>query len=242
MRSLLRKIENKKVDTQSIRPLRTVRSYARRGRPLTSYQYQNWEILWPRYGLAPDYVLDWSALFNREAPRIVEIGYGTGRGLLTLANDNPGIDYVGIEVHRPGVAALVLGAERAKLTNIRTYCADAIQIMVNCISPESLDEVLLFFPDPWPKKRHHKRRLVQPAFVALVAGCLKPNGKFHMATDWEDYAKHMVKVMAQMPQFTPLPGEAMRPSSKYAERGKRLGHNVWDFIFQKNVESTNNRG
>lgn len=233
----VKKIESEKLDTKSVRPLRTVRSYARRGRPLTQYQDQNWESLWPLYGLAPDYRLEGSVLFNREAPRILEIGYGMGHGLLTLANENLGIDYVGIEVHRPGVAALVLGAGRAKLTNIRTYCADAVQIMENCISPESLDEVLLFFPDPWPKKRHHKRRLVQPAFVALVARCLKPGGKFHMATDWEDYAKHMVKVMAQMPQFEPLPGEAMRPSSKYAERGKRLGHNVWDLIFKKNLGS-----
>jgi tRNA (guanine-N7-)-methyltransferase len=222
--------------TKSSRPLRTVRSYVRRGRPLTQYQDQNWDNLWPIYGLASDYRLDGSLLFNREAPRILEIGYGMGHGLLALATENPGTDYVGIEVHRPGVAALLLGAGRAKLTNIRTYCADAVQIMENCISPESLDEVLLFFPDPWPKKRHHKRRLVQPAFVALVGRCLKPGGKFHMATDWEDYAKHMIKVMAQMPEFAPLLGEAKRPSSKYAERGQRLGHNVWDLIFNKNSE------
>lgn len=214
---------------------RPIKSFIRRGRPLTSGQRLGWDTLWPQYGLPLGEPLDWPATFGRQQRRVLEIGFGTGRGLLTLAQQNPDTDYVGIEVHRPGVASVLLGIQEAQITNLRLYWGDAVSILNECIAAQSLDEVLLFFPDPWPKKRHHKRRLVQVPFVESVALRLKKNGVFHMATDWEDYARHMQAVMKQLPQFslieTSLPGEPSRPSSKYAERGQQLGHTLHDMLF-----------
>ncbi len=221
--------------------LRSVRSFVRREGRMTPRQKQALETLWPEFGLeiTPG-ELDWGALFGREAPLIVEIGFGMGQSLLTLAIQNPQNNYVGIEVHKPGVGALLSGLSEHGLTNVRIIMADAKEVLEKHIPLNSLSAVLLFFPDPWPKLRHHKRRLVQPDFVECVANKLVRGGYFHMATDWENYAEHMMRVAsnchqldntAGVGQFTPRPES--RPITKFERRGQKLGHGVWDLLFVK---------
>jgi tRNA (guanine-N7-)-methyltransferase len=184
-------------------------------------------------------VLDLDALFGRNARRTLEFGFGNGESLVALAAAHPGEDFLGIEVHRPGVGHLMLRAEALGLANVRVACRDAIEVLERRVPDASLDEVLLYFPDPWPKKRHHKRRIVQAPFVELVARKLKSGGRFRLATDWQHYAEQMLDTVGACPLlenefdtgFAPRPDS--RPLTRFESRGHRLGHGVWDLCFRK---------
>lgn len=220
---------------------RRIKSFVLRQGRLSASQQKAIDQNWPKFGLeVGDQPLDFADLFGREAPTILEIGFGMGKSLAEMAQANPQQNYIGIEVHRPGVGALLKLIEEMGLTNIRIFNHDAIEVLQKSIPMESLDAVYLFFPDPWHKKRHHKRRIVQPEFVNTIAAHLKPGGHFHMATDWENYAEHMMEVMSASPLFrnTQAPGAFTprpdyRPLTKFEQRGQRLGHGVWDLIFEK---------
>lgn len=220
---------------------RRVRSFVRREGRLTPAQAQALEELWPRYGLelAPQ-ALDLDAVFGRRVPRVLEIGFGDGEGLLETAGAHPERDFLGVEVHRPGVGRLLRGIADRQLSNVRVWCADAVEVLETQLPDDSLDAVHVFFPDPWPKKRHHKRRLIQPGFAALVRRRLKIDGVLHGATDWGDYAEHMRDVLEAAEGFentlgpgryAPRPGD--RPLTKFERRGQALGHPVWDLIYRR---------
>jgi tRNA (guanine-N7-)-methyltransferase len=179
-------------------------------------------------------------VFGRDAPRTLEIGFGNGASLATMAAQQPQHDFIGIEVHRPGVGHLLQLIEEQGLGNVRVMREDAVQVLKHCIADDSLERVLLFFPDPWHKKRHHKRRIVQPDFIELLATKIRHGGRLHMATDWEGYAEHMVEVMsgstafrncAETGDFVARPD--YRPVTKFEQRGQRLGHGVWDMVYEK---------
>lgn len=220
---------------------RSIRSFVMRAGRITEAQQRALELLWPRYGVEFDpQPLDLNSLFGREAPRTVEIGFGNGEHLASLAAAHPERDYLGIEVHRPGVGRLMLALESRGLTNVRVSSHDAVEVLQRQIAPESLDEVLILFPDPWPKKRHHKRRLIQPAFVERVASRLRPGGLLRLATDWQPYAEEMLATLRAQPTlrnlsadgtFVPRPTE--RAATRFEQRGERLGHRVWDLAFQR---------
>jgi tRNA (guanine-N7-)-methyltransferase len=220
---------------------RSVRSFVVRAGRMTVAQERAWHELWPRYGIETGGTpLDIAAIFGREAPRTLEIGFGNGESLVALAAAHPDRDYLGIEVHRPGVGHLMLRAEELALANVRAICRDAVEVLQECLAPGTLDEVLLYFPDPWPKKRHHKRRIVQPDFVALVASRLRPGGTLRMATDWEPYAAHMLEVASgcatlrnESPDGGFVPRPDSRPVTRFERRGHRLGHGVWDLAFRR---------
>jgi len=219
--------------------LRRIRSFVRREGRMTDAQKQAMAERWPVYGIEFTHqVLDLSALFARDAECILEIGFGMGASLAEMAAARPEVNFLGIEVHRPGVGNLLKLIEQNHLNNIRIICDDAVEVLNDAIPAASLSGVNLFFPDPWPKKKHHKRRIVQPQFVEQVHRVLKPGGVFHMATDWQPYAEHMLDVMQAAEGFTNLsstadyierPGE--RPLTKFEQRGQRLGHGVWDLQF-----------
>ena len=220
---------------------RGVRSFVVRAGRMTAAQERAWTELWPRYGVeTADAPLDLPAIFGRAAPLTLEIGFGNGESLVALTAAHPERDFLGLEVHRPGVGHLMLRAEELGLTNVRAACRDAVEVLQLCIAPGSLDEVLLYFPDPWPKKRHHKRRIVQPEFVALVASRLREGGAFRMATDWQPYSEHMLEVAsacAQLRNASPdggfVPRPDSRPVTRFERRGQRLGHGVWDLAFTR---------
>lgn len=185
--------------------------------------------------------IDWTALFGKAAPVTLEIGFGMGQSLLENAKAAPGQNFVGIEVHRPGIGALVAEAAALSLQNLRVIEGDAVNILTQRVANESLAKIQVFFPDPWPKRRHRKRRLLQPAFTQLLQQKLIPGGKLHVATDWEDYAKHIMQVLSTTPGLINTAGEGQlatdrenRPLTKYERRGQRLGHGVWDLVFYKN--------
>lgn len=218
---------------------RTVRSFVLRMGRMTAGQERAYRELWPRYGIdfAPT-ALDLDACFGRRAPRMLEIGFGTGEALLAYAQAHPEHDCLGIEVHRPGVGHLLLRAQQAGIGNVRILCHDAVEVLREQLPAESLNAVHVFFPDPWPKKRHHKRRLIQPAMVELLARALRPGGMLRLATDWEDYALQMQAVIAAQPAFAPagdsggeVPRPAERPLTRFERRGHRLGHGIWDFAY-----------
>lgn len=221
--------------------LRRIRSFVKREGRLTVGQERALNELFPRYGLVlQNTPLNLDDTFQRIAPRILEIGFGNGASLSEMAANNPEQDYIGIEVHRPGVGNLLLQVEKLGLTNLRVINDDGVDVLKKMIADESLDAVYLFFADPWHKKRHHKRRIVQKEFVELLRKKLKVGGVFHMATDWEHYAQHMMSIMndsegfentAGQDQFLTRPG--YRPLTKFEQRGQRLGHGVWDLIFKK---------
>lgn len=220
---------------------RRIRSYVRREGRLTPGQQRALDTLMPRFGIEyHDQRLDLDGIFGRAAPRTLEIGCGNGDTLLDLARRHPDRDFIGIEVHRPGIGRILMGVEEHGLTNVRVICHDAVEVLEHMIPPESLDAVLLFFPDPWHKKRHHKRRIVQPDFVARVVRALRPGGLFHLATDWQDYAEHMLRTvdastafsnLAGAGHFSPRPAE--RPLTRFEQRGLRLGHGVWDLLYRR---------
>ena len=190
----------------------------------------------PRFGI--DYApapLDWAKAFGRSAPQVLEIGFGMGETTARIAEENPGNDYLGVEVHGPGVGALLKRLEERGLTNVRIVQHDAVEVVRDMIAPGSLDGIHVFFPDPWPKKRHHKRRLLQPPFVALLASRLKNGGYLHAATDWQEYAEEILTVVSGTQGLrNPHSGFAARPASrpetKFEQRGRRLGHGSWDII------------
>lgn len=221
--------------------IRRIRSFVKREGRLTAGQERALNEFFPRYGLAlQDTPLNFDDTFQRKAPRILEIGFGNGTSLSEMAANNPGQDYIGIEVHRPGVGNLLLQIEKLELTNLRVINDDGVDVLKQMIADESLDAVYLFFADPWHKKRHHKRRIVQKEFVQLLRKKLKVGGLFHMATDWEHYAQHMMHVMNEAEGFENtagkdqyLPRPEYRPLTKFEQRGQRLGHGVWDLIFKK---------
>jgi len=219
---------------------REIRSFVRREGRLTRSQQRALEELWPHYGLDAGQHLDLDRIFGRRTARTLEIGFGNGDSLADMAEREPESDFIGIEVHRPGVGHLLLELERRGLENVRIICDDAVQVLKRCLADESLERVLMFFPDPWPKKRHHKRRIVQPAFIELLARKLKTGGILHMATDWEDYAVHMLAVMEKAQGFRNCAGQghysqrpAYRPVTRFEQRGQRLGHGVWDLLFER---------
>jgi tRNA (guanine-N7-)-methyltransferase len=220
-------------------PQRPIRSFVRREGRITPAQTDALERLWPRYGLEPGR-LDPAAVFGRSAPLVVEIGFGSGDHLLSSAANRPDHDFLGIEVHRPGVGRVLQLAEKQALSNLRVLCHDAVEVLRDFLPAAAVDEVTIFFPDPWPKKRHHKRRLVQPEFVRLVAGALRPGGLLRLATDWADYARHMLEVMQAAPDFSnvspdgaAIPRPADRPLTRFESRGLRLGHEVADFEYRR---------
>lgn len=220
--------------------LRRIRSFVRREGRLTPGQQRALDTLWPRYGLDFDAGTDWLDPANRSAPLTLEIGFGNGDSLAQMAAADPDGRYIGIEVHRPGVGHLLKTLEAEGSDNVRVYCHDAVEVLEQKIPDATLDRVLLFFPDPWHKTKHHKRRLVQPGFAALIARKLRPGGHFHMATDWAPYASHMLHVMQASPDFrnTSPAGDfverpAYRPVTKFERRGQRLGHAVSDLVFER---------
>lgn len=227
--------------TETARPHRAIRSYTLRQGRLTPAQQRAMDELFPRFGVpSGETPLDFDTIFGRTAPRILEIGFGNGDSLAAIAHAHPGNDYLGIEVHTPGVGHLLLKIEELALTNLRVMRDDAVEVLTHRIADASLDAVYLFFADPWPKKRHHKRRIVQEEFAQLLRSKLKPGGHFHMATDWENYAQHMLEVMNvaagfrnTSPSGDYVPRPDYRPLTKFEQRGQRLGHGVWDLIFER---------
>ncbi|NYS31228.1 MULTISPECIES: tRNA (guanosine(46)-N7)-methyltransferase TrmB [unclassified Pantoea] len=223
------------------RPLRRIRSFVRRQGRLTKGQQQALDTLWPVMGVEYQPTpVDLPALFGREAPVTLEIGFGMGASLVTMAQNTPHQDFLGIEVHAPGVGACLAAAKEADLQNLRVMCHDAVEVLEKMIPDNSLRMVQLFFPDPWHKARHNKRRIVQVPFAELVMRKLKLGGVFHMATDWEAYAEHMLEVMNsidgyrnQSEQQNYVPRPETRPLTKFEQRGQRLGHGVWDLMFER---------
>ncbi len=213
-----------------------IHSCVRRGR-ITPGQQRALDILWPHYGVEIDKVLDLNALFGRDAEKHLEIGFGNGEALVTMAKAHPENDYLGIDMYRPGVGHLLLQIKAAELSNVRVMCADAVEILQDHLPAHCLDSVYLFFPDPWPKRRHEKRRLLQAEFVKLLGQRIKFGGSLHLATDWKAYAEQMLEVLEDAPffvncvgGFAPRPPE--RPLTKFEQRGLRLGHGVWDLLYQ----------
>jgi tRNA (guanine-N7-)-methyltransferase len=218
---------------------RSVRSFVIRNGRITEAQQRALDELWPKYGVdGSGALLDLEPVFDRSAPLSVEIGFGNGDNLLALAAAHPERNYLGIEVHLPGVGRLLhLLAEHGQ-RNVRVICRDAVEVLGGQLAPECIDELLILFPDPWPKKRHHKRRLVQPPFVELAVSRLARGGVLRLATDWEPYAHEMLATLAANPRlcnqapdggFIPRPEE--RPVTRFERRGERLGHGVWDLAF-----------
>lgn len=222
-------------------PRRTIKSFVLRQGRVTKGQEEALAALLPVFGVPTgDSVLDLPALFGRVAPVTLEIGFGNGDSLAQMAQAAPERDFLGIEVHTPGVGHLLKLIGERGLQNVRVMHTDAVEILQKRIPEAALDRVQIFFPDPWHKKKHHKRRLVQPEFVALLASRLRNGGMLHLATDWQPYAEHMVEVLQASPVFQNLaveppysPRPAERPLTKFEQRGVRLGHGVWDLLYQK---------
>jgi tRNA (guanine-N7-)-methyltransferase len=221
---------------------RKVRSFVRRPGRATAAQRRALAELLPRFSTAGPAPLDLLGLFGRAAPRVLDIGFGDGEALVTSALNNPGVDYLGVEVHEPGVGHLLLLLEKTAATNVRVIVRDAAEVVPELLPDASFVAVDLFFPDPWPKKRHHKRRLVQPAFAAELARVLVPGGLLHVATDWADYARHTREVLAADTRFTPVAADelrneplAVRPPTKFERRGMRLGHEMADLYYRARV-------
>lgn len=221
-------------------PLRRIRSFVRRDSRLTAAQRDALETLWPQFGLQLTAgMLDFPTVFQRKAPCILEIGFGGGQSLLATAKAHPEQDFIGIETHQPGIGALLLNIQIHQLTNIRIYYADAVEVLSQCIPEKSLQGIQLFFPDPWPKRRHHKRRLIQTEFVKLLITKLQPGGELHLATDWQDYAKEMLQVLSSFSELTNRVGighfaqrSSQRPIiTKFEQHGKRAGRDIFELQF-----------
>ncbi len=220
---------------------KTIRSYVIRAGRMTEGQRNAFEEWWPQYGLRlADGSIDPSVVFGRSAPLVLEIGFGMGDSLLHMAKAEPDKDFIGIEVHSPGVGRLISQAGLDGVKNLRVYMADAKDVMDDCIPVNAISRFQLYFPDPWHKKKHNKRRIVQAGFMDLVAKKIAPNGVVHLATDWEAYADHMMEVMCDSKVFENSVSEYFfskkpeyRPETKFERRGERLGHGVWDIIFRR---------
>jgi tRNA (guanine-N7-)-methyltransferase len=219
--------------------LRRVRSFVRREGRITQAQKDALERLWPRWGIEPpEAPLDFPAIFGRVAPLVIEIGFGNGDYLLSRAQAEPQKNFLGIEVHRPGVGRVLHKVEELVLANVRVACHDAVELLRDGVNDGTVSELVVYFPDPWPKKRHHKRRLIQPEFAALAARRLVPGGLLRLATDWADYAAQMLEVLSAEPSLRNCAAEggyAVRPASRattrFEARGERLGHEVFDLEF-----------
>lgn len=226
-------------DTES-KPLKTIRSYTQRSGRLTRAQRRAWNESWEEYGIRlGSSLIDFDQKFGNKAPAVFEIGFGMGDALLLSAEREPELNFVGVETYIAGVGHLLLEAQRSGIKNLKVINADAGVVLEKHIADASLQRVQIYFPDPWPKRRHHKRRLIQPEFIETVVSKLVIGGELHLATDWEHYAKHMMGVITDQPRlenmagvgsFHPRPPE--RPLTKFEHRGQKLGHSVWDVIFK----------
>lgn len=225
--------------SENASPRGHIRSFVLRQGRVSNAQARSVDTLMPRFGIAyRPVLLDLNAAFGRESPKVLEIGFGMGETTAAIAAAHPDIDYLALEVHTPGVGSLLKQIGEAGLTNVRIIQHDAVEVVRDMVAPGKLAGVHVFFPDPWPKKRHHKRRLLQPPFVAMLAQRLAPGGYLHCATDWEEYAQQMLEVLAGEPllentatDFAPRPD--YRPLTKFEQRGRRLGHGVWDVVFRR---------
>ena len=226
-------------DNSSERNFR-IKSFARRQGRITDSQQKAMDELWPRFGLEADTPLAPLALFGNEHPIVLEIGFGNGDSLVEMAKNDPSTNFVGIEVHKPGVGHILIKIREAGIENLRVYAHDAIDILNLCVSDHTLQRVQLFFPDPWHKTRHHKRRIVKKEFLDLIARKLRSGGHFHAATDWEHYAYDIAERLSESEHFhssdteSPFsPRPEYRPLTKFEARGHRLGHGVWDLIWTR---------
>lgn len=221
---------------------KSVRSYVVRAGRMTEGQLKALEEHWPRYGLSlfEGQPGPWAKVFEREAPVVLEIGFGMGASLLQMAIAEPDKDFIGIEVYPPGVGRLLATAAEEGVSNLRVYLADAVDVLDDCIAAESLARAQIYFPDPWHKKKHHKRRLVQTPLIEKLESKLVMGGVLHLATDWQAYAEHMVEVLEKIPGLENIaecgpynPRPAYRPETKFERRGLALGHGVWDLLYRR---------
>ncbi len=227
--------------SETAKKMRRIRSFVLRTGRMTEGQKRAYDLHWPSKGLElKNDAIVLPEVFGRDAPVVLEIGFGMGDSLVAMAEQNPESRYLGIEVHTPGVGKLLADVERRGIRNLKVFSDDAVQVLEDVIPVNSVDLMQIFFPDPWHKKRHHKRRLIQPDFVSLAVSRLASGGHMHLATDWEPYAEHMMDVLSASEalenvagerQFSPRPES--RPETKFERRGHRLGHGVWDLLFTK---------
>jgi tRNA (guanine-N7-)-methyltransferase len=227
--------------SESIHHPRAIRSFVTRSGRTTAAQQRALEQLWPKYGVGFEArPLDLRATFAREAPCVLEIGFGNGANLVALAVQRPECNFLGIEVHRPGIGRLLLELEAGGLANVRIICHDAAEVVAAQLGEGTLEEILVLFPDPWPKKRHHKRRLIRAPFAALLASRLHVGGVLRIATDWQPYALEMLETLTAVASLENLaaggafvPHPDSRAPTRFEERGARLGHQVWDLAFRR---------
>lgn len=227
------------LESGSEAPRRTIRSYVRRAGRMTRSQQKALDALWPEYGVEyQPQALDLAALFGRQAPRILEVGFGNGDTLVELACSEPDADFIGIEVHEPGVGHCLIGIRESGISNLRLLRHDALEVLEHQVPPGSLRRINLYFPDPWPKKRHHKRRIVNKRFLDLCHRAMEPGGALHIATDWANYAEHIDDILGERQDYSCVArrihdGNAplQRPRTRFEQRGLRKGHRIWDWIF-----------
>jgi len=219
---------------------RTIRSYVLRQGRVSNAQQRAYDELLPKFGIPySELPLDLDCAFGRAAPKILEIGFGMGETTAAIAAAHPENDYLGIEVHTPGVGGLLKLIGEKELSNVRIIQHDAVEVLKHMLAPAVLTGIHIFFPDPWPKKRHHKRRLIQPAFVSLLASRMRPGAYLHIATDWQEYAEQVLEVLSAEPLLVNTARDyalrpEYRPLTKFERRGLKLGHEVWDVVFRRN--------
>jgi tRNA (guanine-N7-)-methyltransferase len=215
---------------------RQIYSFVRRDNRLTRGQQLALDTLWPVYGIElDDRAIDLDILFNRHAPYVLEIGFGNGESLTQMAVENPGLNFLGIEVHRPGIGHILHLIKEYSLSNLRVARHDVVDALHNALADARFQQISIFFPDPWPKRRHHKRRLIQPEFAGLLLDKLTADGVLHIATDWDDYAEHIREVMQAQSRFkiAELTAALPRPTTKFEKRGLSNGHKIHDLVYQK---------
>jgi tRNA (guanine-N7-)-methyltransferase len=220
---------------------KTIRSFVVRAGRMTKAQRSAFELGWDAYGLRlADGAIDINAVFGRDNPKVVEIGFGMGGSLLEMAEAQPDTDFIGIEVHPPGVGSLINAAQEKNISNLRVYLADATDVLKECFADDCLDRVQIYFPDPWHKKKHNKRRIIQPKFLQLIRAKLRLGGAVHMATDWQPYAEQMLELIGEADGFKNMaqnyvPRPDFRPLTKFERRGEKLGHGVWDLMAERTL-------